>query len=116
MQQSAALPLDRLLLFLVLSLADLVITILLLAGSPYASEVNPIARAWLEVSVAGLGWGNQWQGLVAFKALIMVAVSAIGIYISLRRPDTGRKVLTFACLVLGLVVIYSYRLLTNVIY
>ena len=85
MRQGAALPLDRLLVFLVLSLADLLITILLLTSTPYAAEV------------------------------IVVVVSAIGIYISVRRPETGRKVLTFACLVLGLVVIYSYRLLIHVI-
>jgi uncharacterized membrane protein len=107
MRQSASLPLDRLLLFLVLSLADLLITILLLTSSPYAAEVNPIARAWFV--------RYEWQGLVVFKALVVVIVSAIGMYISLCRPETGRKVLTFACLVLGLVVIYSYRLLIHVI-
>ena len=108
MRQSAALPLDRLFLFLVLSLADLLITILLLMGSPHtAEEVNPIARAWLV--------NYDWQGLIVFKALVVAIVSAIGVYISLRQPDTGRKVLTFACLVVGLVVIYSYRLLTHII-
>src|SRR5262249_5584973 len=104
------LPLDMLLLFVVLSVADLVITFLLIKGAQghiKVSEGNPIAGAWY----ANYGW----PGMIIFKVGIIALVGAVGVYISLHRPDTGRRVLTFACLVVALVVIYSYRLLTQML-
>jgi hypothetical protein len=108
MQQSSTLPLGRLVLFTALSLADLRLTLWLLdVGEGRIAEGNPIASAWLT--------NYQADGLVIFKTSIIFLVGAIAVLVSLRRPEAGRKILTFACVVVGLVVLYSYRLLMKTI-
>ena len=90
----------KLALFGVLSLADLLLTLRLVhvsGGEVY--ESNPLASAWLEL------YGGT--GLVIFKALAMTLVAGVALYISFHRPRAAGKVLGFACLATGLVVVYS---------
>ena len=98
-----------LILFVVLSLADLLLTGYLLNKSQVihkSNEViyegNPIANAWL------LRFG--WRGLVIFKALAMWVVGGVALYVSSYRPRLGAFVLVFACLVVSAVLFYSYSL------
>jgi hypothetical protein len=94
----------KLSIFAVLSVADLLLTYQLLqktGGSVY--EGNPIANAWL------VAYG--WAGLVVFKiTAIIVLVSVAGV-LSLRQPRLAGEVLTFACVTVGGVVVYSCTLM-----
>lgn len=88
-------------LFIGLSLADLVLTwVLLRQGDAY--EANPLARRILERS--------GWIGLTAFKlaiiALVVVLLSLVGRY----RPEAALRGLRLGCLMVGLVVCYSVAL------
>ena len=108
MSNRSTLPLGRLALFLVLSYVDLFLSVNLIEASQgRVVEGNPIARAWL------LKYGPV--GLIIFKVGIMTLVGGVGVIISLHRPETGKRILTFACLVVALVVLYSYRLLMRVL-
>lgn len=95
------------LVFIVLSLVDLSFTWLLIQYSGgRIDEGNPIAKEWL------LRYG--WEGLVVFKlAAIAIVVSVILILVRYR-PRTGISLVTFACLSVGYVAYYSYRLLMQV--
>ncbi len=87
-------------LFGALSLADLFLTQRLVhvsGGQVY--EGNPLASAWLEL--------YGWTGLVIFKALALLLVAGVIVYISFHRPRVAGKILGFACLATGLVVVYS---------
>lgn len=90
----------KLTLFGLLSLADLFLTRHLVhSGEGGVYESNPLANAWLE--------SFGWTGLAIFKALAMLLVVVVALFITLHRPRTGGKILGFACLVTGLVVVYS---------
>jgi hypothetical protein len=104
MSSLKALHPGKLALFGVLSLADLLLTQrLLLASGGQVYESNPLASAWLEL--------YGWTGLAIFKTLAMGLVVGVALYISLHRPRAAGKVLGFACLVTGLVVVYSCHLM-----
>jgi hypothetical protein len=94
----------KLSIFAALSFADLLLTYQLLqktGGSVY--ESNPIANAWL------VSYG--WAGLVVFKLIaIAVLVSVAGV-LSLRQPRLAGEVITFACVAVGGVVLYSCSLM-----
>lgn len=93
----------RLVAFAVLSLLDLVLTCQLLQGSGgVVYESNPIAGAWL----ASYGWA----GLVAFKAGMVGLIALTALLISVYRPRTSERLLTFACCVTTAVVAYSFYL------
>ena len=67
----------KLILFTALSLADLVLTcILLRRGGGRVYEGNPVADWWLDA------WG--WTGLVAFKVLAIVLATVLTAAISRR--------------------------------
>jgi hypothetical protein len=90
-------------LFALLSLADLYLTWLLLAhGQGRIYESNPLARWWLEQ--------YGWLGLAAFKLSATLLVVGLAVTISAHRPRTGGWVLTFACSILALVILYSSSL------
>jgi hypothetical protein len=89
--------------FLFLSLLDLLLTWWLLEqGDGRVYEGNPIARWWLVQA--------GWLGLAAFKLGAVLLVGALAAAIACLRPRTGAFVLTFACFVLGGVVLYSSSL------
>jgi hypothetical protein len=90
----------RFLLFLVLSLVDLLLTgWLIQPGDGLIYEGNPLASWWLT--------SYGWPGLAAFKVLmVLVATSLVGV-ICLYRPRTGGRVLSVSCLAVGAVVAYS---------
>jgi hypothetical protein len=90
-------------LFLVLSAADMLLTLWLLsskAGRVY--ESNPVANWWLEAF--------GWAGLAGFKAATMLLAGAAVAVLARRRPRAARGVLTFGCAALALVVGYSSAL------
>jgi hypothetical protein len=88
------------LLFPVLSGADLFLTWRLLGqGRSAVYESNPVA-AWC------LGHFG-WAGLVWFKLGAVVVVLGACLALSRRRPRAGAGVLSFGCIVLAAVVMYS---------
>jgi hypothetical protein len=94
----------KLALFTALSLADLALTWLLLEQpSRGAYESNPVAAWWL--SCFG------WAGLAAFKASTVLLVAAVTQVVARHRPHAAGRILTFACLALLSVVLYSGSLL-----
>jgi hypothetical protein len=93
-----------LVLFVVLSLVDLCTTFVLIqGGGGKIEEGNPFARAWL------LRYG--WEGMVIFKMGAMLVVASVVLLLVRYRPLVGAFVVTFACLAVGSVSIYSYHLL-----
>lgn len=94
----------RLAVFALLGVADLGLTWKLIhSGHGHVYESNPVAGAWLEC--------YGWTGLAVFKTLAMLLVGLSAVYVSWHRPRTGRRLLTFGCLVTAGVVIYSCFLL-----
>jgi hypothetical protein len=94
----------KLSVFAVLSIADLLLTYQLLqrtGGSVY--ESNPIANAWL------VAYG--WAGLVVFKIIAITVLVSVASVLSLRQPRLAGEVLTFACVAVGGVVVYSCTLM-----
>ena len=90
----------KLALFGVLSVADLLLTLRLVhASGGEVYESNPLASAWLEL------YGGT--GLAIFKGLALLLVVGVVLYISLHRPRAAGKILAFACLATGFVVVYS---------
>ena len=101
-------PLGRLVVFIFLSLLDLLLTWLLVRYSGgRVVERNPLASAWL------LRYG--WEGLIVFKMAAMFLVVLLAFLISLRRPRVAGWFLSFACLLVGGVAVYSYALLRNLL-
>jgi hypothetical protein len=89
--------------FVGLSLVDLVLTWRLVEHSEgQVYEGNPIA-GWF------LGHAG-WLGLIAFKLATVSCAGGLAATLVWLRPRTGRFVLTFACLVVGGVVLYSSSL------
>jgi Domain of unknown function (DUF5658) len=76
-------------LLVALSLADLIMTYLLLRTSPRFYESNPVAL-WVF---------RQWNiaGMTTFKFLAIGTAIAIGEYIERRRPGWGKFVLLVGC-------------------
>jgi hypothetical protein len=54
-----------------------------------------------------------WPGLVVFKVGILSIVIIVVLFLAVYRPGTGRRLLTFGCVVLALVALYSVYLLTS---
>jgi hypothetical protein len=101
-----ALTAAGLIVFLALSLTDLVFTwVLIRHGGGRVQEGNPIASAWL------MQFG--WNGLAIFKLILMAVVVVIVALLSRNHPRTGLAVVLFGCLAVGLVVLYSYQLLSD---
>lgn len=94
-------------LFLALSVADFMLTWLLLnRSSGIAYESNPIAAWFLD--------NSGWIGLAMFKALIVLFVIVAAIRLEQRRPRSAGSVLAFGCASLVAVVGYSAVLLQEV--
>jgi hypothetical protein len=97
------LHLRKLLLFAGLSLADLVLTWLLVRrsnGTVY--EGNPVAGWWLN--------HHGWLGLAVFKGGIVLLVAVLTLLISRSRPRFGGLLLGFACSIVAGVLVYSVTL------
>lgn len=96
-----------LVLFGLLSVTDLCLTWMLIrhsGGRVY--ESNPLAHAWL----AGYGW----HGLIGFKSATVLVFATVVLVLLRYRPRAGLALVTFACLAVGWVVLYSYRMLPRV--
>jgi hypothetical protein len=100
------LPLGSLFLYALLSTVDLILTWILLSQSGgKIKEGNPIADAWLAT--------YGWAGLIVYKVVGLLLVATVVIFISLRQPQTGKRLLRLAiCALIG-VALYSYYLLVN---
>jgi Domain of unknown function (DUF5658) len=102
-------PLEReIMLFALVSALDLLLTFLLLTGESGSgrtgfNESNPLARYFL------YSWG--FRGLAWFKFALVAFVVGICQIIALKRVDLGRRVLKFASLIVGGVVVYSVVLM-----
>jgi hypothetical protein len=97
---AAAFPKRKLLLFALLSVADLALTRRLLGAEDSAAyESNPVAAWWL----ARFGW----VGLTGFKAATVLTAAGLVAVICRRRPRAGHRVLAFACAAVAAVVAYS---------
>lgn len=97
------LPVRRLFLFQLLSLADLFLTWhLLKRGSGRFYESNPLAEACYT--------SYGWLGLALFKLSAVLLVGALAVYISWHRPQVGARLLLFACSLMAGVVLYSWTL------
>jgi hypothetical protein len=94
------LPLGKLAVFALLSVADWYLTWqLVVAGDGQIYEVNPLANVWLR--------SFGWVGLTIFKGLDMVFVAVLALYVARHRPRAGARLLLFACSANALVVAYS---------
>jgi hypothetical protein len=95
-----------LILFIVLSVTDLVQTYVLIQGTGgRVYEANPVAGVWL------LRYG--WLGLVVFKAgVLFVFVASVAVLMR-HRPRASAWVVVIGCLVLALVTLYSRQLLNG---
>ncbi len=76
-------------LLIVLSAADLLMTVTLLRASPRFFEGNPVAN-WF------FAWWNIY-GLILFKFGILAGVIVVSEFIERRRPGWGRFVLLIGC-------------------
>jgi hypothetical protein len=100
---AARLHYRKLLAFGFLSLLDLLLTWRLVqASGGQIYESNPVASAWLST--------YGWQGLIIFKACMVMLIGLVVLLISLHRPDYGGRILVFACSVTAAVVLYSFYL------
>ena len=103
MPPPSLLDLRRLRCFLLLSVADLLLTAhLLRGGDARFHEVNPLA-AWC---LARCGW----LGLGAFKAATVLLATGALVVLARRRPGAARVALSAGCAAVGLVVVYSVSL------
>jgi hypothetical protein len=93
----------KLLLFAGLSLADLVLTWLLVRRSDgLVYEGNPVAGWWLE--------HHGWLGLAGFKSGLVLLVIGLSLLISRYRPRFSGLLLGFACSAVAGVLVYSVAL------
>ena len=101
------LPILGLLLFVELSLADLLMTwVLLHHGGGRVYESNPIAG----VFHAKYGF----TGLAALKLTTLAYVGGVSLHVSRRYLVIGLFLVLFACLAAGSTVAYSWRILDMV--
>jgi hypothetical protein len=92
-----------LILFVLLSATDWVMTFALLRLHPGAVESNPVAAACLEQ--------HGWAGLALYKAgSVLVVVGAV-VLVARRRPVVATGVVTLGCVVLLAVTSYSHDLI-----
>jgi hypothetical protein len=90
----------KLVLFILFSVIDLVLTWRLLdRPDPLVYEINPLAR-W---SLERLGWA----GLVSFKMGLVSVAALATVLVARRRPRVAGHILTFGCSAAVLVVGYS---------
>lgn len=90
--------------FIVLSLADLVLTrILLTQSGGEIYEANPLANLILS--------NFGWAGLTAFKFGMVLMISGIMVFVAYYQPKTARRLACFAVLLMAGVVGYSGYLL-----
>ncbi len=95
-------------LYITLSLADLVLTcILLTRAGDVVGEANPFANWWLRQF--------GWVGFAVFKGSLVGAVLGLVAAIAWLRPLLAVRLLDFACLSVGSVVLYSLCLLPAVL-
>jgi hypothetical protein len=95
-----------LVVFALLSIMDLGYTWLVIREYPdRVIESNPIAHEWLH--------RFGWQGFVVFKMAGIFVVAGSVLLIARRHPSKAAGVVLFACLAVGLVVLYSRHLLVN---
>ena len=89
-------------LYIVLSVADLLMTYFLLRQGGGFVEANPVARHFL----------NHWgiRGMVYFKFGMVALVCIVTQVIARYRPFTARLLLFFAIAVMVYVIVYSVRL------
>jgi len=98
------LPWRRISTFGLLSVGDLALTwVLLHLGAATIYESNPIAAAWLHA--------YGWAGLAFFKGTCVSLVAILALMLALRIPRAAGRVLTFACLAVGAVNLYSVALI-----
>jgi hypothetical protein len=91
---------SRFLLFAALSIADLILTfVLLYQGGGVVIEGNPVANALL------MHYGQA--GMVAFKLADVVLVGWLVLLLGLSRPEAARRLLSAGCAIVGLVTLYS---------
>lgn len=94
--------------FISLSLADLLLTkVLIVRSGGDIYEANPLANLILTY----LGW----NGLTIFKLGMVSLISSIVIYVAYYQPKTAKRFLLFACTVMTGIVTYSLYLLTFLI-
>jgi hypothetical protein len=93
-------------LFVLLSCADLVLTCELLRH-PSAGHYE---ANWLAHSILA---NFDFTGLAAFKGLTVMLVGLIVFLVARSRPVAARRLGTFACLAVGVVVLYSTALLAR---
>src|SRR5260221_14634976 len=83
-------PVGRLAVFAALSLADLLLTWVLLRNTGgIVYESNPLANLML------MNYG--WAGMVIFKFTDMLVVTSVSLVLCFFQPRIGRRVLTLAC-------------------
>ena len=98
-----ALPRRHVLLFVLLSAVDLLLTTsLLMRKGDCIGEGNPVADGVLQ--------RFGWQGFVAFKLACVLTVVTIVLAVSRARPRVARRLMTFGCLALLVVVGVGVRL------
>jgi hypothetical protein len=87
-------------LYLVLNAVDWLLTwrLLMVSGGDIV-ESNPIAGACL--------YAYGWIGLAVFKAAVVLLVCGVAVFVSLYRPRTSGRLLSFGCLIVALVIVYS---------
>ena len=91
--------------FISLSLADLLLTkVLIVRSGSDIYEANPLANLILTYL--------SWNGLTIFKLGMVSLISSIVIYVAYYQPNTARRFLLFACTVMTGIVTYSLYLLT----
>ena len=96
------LPLEKETSALILvSLLDVIMTYILLSRGGFR-ESNPLAQFFIA------HWGPK--GMLYFKMAMTAFVCVITQIIALKKPATAEKVLNFATLIIGCVVIYSLTL------
>lgn len=86
--------------FILANVLDIVLTFLLLRSG--AIEANPLADFVYQI------WG--FNGMIAFKMLIVAAVCVLAQIIALRNHSRARFVLVAGTVIVGLVVAYSMLL------
>lgn len=90
------------LLFLLVSIADLVMTYWLLSYSPNFYESNPLANWFFK------NWNVA--GMTFFKFGVVAFVVVISEYVERHRVGAGKFVLIIGTVVTAAVVVYSYHL------
>lgn len=90
-------------LFVLLSATDWVMTFALLNVQPGASESNPLAALCLKHC--------GWNGLAVYKAIAMMVVLISVVMIARRRPPIAGSLLTFACILLLAVTTHTHELI-----